>query len=212
MPKIRLAHQRMPTKARVETLVDGIFSVAMTLLVLDVRLPEGLRLETNADLLNHFSSVGQAFTVYVFSFVVLAMFWVAHNYQFHIVERVDRTLLWINLGFLLLTTMVPFTTNLVASHAHLWVAVAIYALNLALLGIGLLAHVGWMLRHPALASSELTPALGRRIQRRLILISAVPVLAALLAPFSPVWAMRSLLLLVVLHFLPHRAEAEPVPA
>ena len=202
----------MPTKARLETLIDGIFSVAMTLLVLDVRLPEGLRLESNADLLNHFSSVGQAFTVYVFSFVVLAMFWVAHNYQFHLVERVDRLLLWINLGFLLLTTMVPFTTNLVASHAHLWVAVTVYALNLALLGTALLAHLGWMLRRPALVSPELTPALGRRIQRRLILISAVPLLTAALAPLSPTWAMRSLFLLVVLHFLPHRADAEPAGA
>jgi uncharacterized membrane protein len=211
MTQIRLAHPMMPSKARLETLVDGIFAVAMTLLVLDIRLPEGLHLESNSDLLSHFSSVGQSFTVYVFSFVVLAMFWIAHNYQFHLLDRVDRLLLWINLGFLLMTTMVPFTTNLVASHAHLSLAVSVYALNIALLGIALLMHVSWLMRHPSLGSSGLTPALGRRIQHRLALLCVVPLLAAAIAPYAPVWAVRSLLLLVVMHFLPHRAEADPPP-
>jgi uncharacterized membrane protein len=210
MPQIRLAHPKMPTKARLEALVDGIFAVAMTLLVLDIRLPEGLHLESNADLLSHFSSVGQAFTVYVFSFVVLAMFWVAHNYQFHLLERVDRLLLWVNLGFLLLTTMLPFTTNLVASHSHLAVAVTVYALNIAFLGVALLVHISWLVRHPSLGTPALTAAVGSGIQRRLLLLCAVPLLAAAIAPFAPAWAVRSLLLLVVMHFLPHRAEAGPV--
>jgi uncharacterized membrane protein len=70
VPLGSLPHARVPTKARLEALVDGIFAVAMTLLVLDIRLPEGVRLGSNAQLLDHLGSIVQAFWVYVLSFAV----------------------------------------------------------------------------------------------------------------------------------------------
>jgi uncharacterized membrane protein len=204
----RFALTRVPTKARLEALVDGIFAVAMTLLVLDIKLPEGTRLESNAQLLEHFSSIAQAFLVYVLSFAVLAMFWAAHNYQFHIVQRLDRLLLWTNFGFLLLTTMVPFTTNLVSSHGNLSVAATLYAGNLLLLGGALWIHIRRLRSHPALATAELTDSLGRGIERRLGLFCAVAAFSMAVAQVSPGWATKAFFLLVLVHFLPHRDSGE----
>ncbi|MGH3427878.1 MAG: TMEM175 family protein [Mycobacteriales bacterium] len=195
-----------PTKSRVEALVDGIFAVSMTLLVLNIKLPESARLESNSELFSHFASVSQSFWVYVLSFVVLAMFWVAHSYQFHLVERLDRGQLWVNFGFLLLTTTVPFTTNLVSMHTGLSAAVTVYACNLSLLGGALLLHIHRLRQRPSLATKELTAALGRRVERRLLLLFTVPLTAAVVAQVAPAWGMRLLVLLVLLHFFPNRSD------
>lgn len=196
----------MTSKARVEALVDGIFAVSMTLLVLDIKLPEGTSLESNADLIRHFAAISQLLEVYVLSFVVLAMFWVAHGFQFQFVQKVDKPLLWINFIFLLLTTTVPFTTNVVSAHGRLSVAVTAYAANLLLLAAALFAHLYRLRHHPQLASKELTPALGKNLQWRLALVCATPVIAALLAQITPTWGMRSLYLLALLHFSPRKVD------
>ncbi len=196
----------MTSKARVEALVDGIFAVSMTLLVLDLKLPEGVRLESNADLIGQFASISQLLEVYVLSFVVLAMFWVAHGFQFHFVEKLDKPLLWINFGFLLLTTTVPFTTNVVSTHGKLSVAVTIYAGNLLLLAGALFLHLHRLRHHPQLATKELTHALGKSIRWRLTMICATSVFAAALAQITPTWGIRSLYVLALLHFSPRRAD------
>lgn len=189
-----------------EALVDGIFSVAMTLLVLDIKLPEGVRLPSNAELIRHFTSVAAAFAVYVVSFFVLAMFWVAHHYQFRYVKRLDRRLLWINVGFLLLTTTVPFTTSLVATHGDLSFAVSVYAANLLLLAVALLLHARRLLAERELATDEFTTAIGIEICARLRLMCLVAVLAIGAAQISPRLGLSLFWLLALLHFIPHSID------
>jgi uncharacterized membrane protein len=192
----------LPSKNRVEALVDGIFSVAMTLLVLDIKLPDGLQFSSNEDMLRHFASVEFSFGIYVASFCVLAMFWIAHHFQFKFVLRVDGSLLWINLIFLLLITLVPFSTNLIASHGTLQVPVILYAVNVLLLFLMLAIHVRRLRQHPDLATAEFKPAIGDAIYRRLCSYCVVPVVAMLVALYSPPWGARMFYLLAFLHFAP----------
>jgi uncharacterized membrane protein len=77
---VRFHVAEMPPKARLEALVDGIFAVAMTLLVLDIKVPDGSTFGSNSEMLRHFASVAEAFAIYVVSFCVLAIFWVTHHY------------------------------------------------------------------------------------------------------------------------------------
>jgi len=192
----------LPSKNRVEALVDGIFSVAVTLLVLDIKLPEGLQFTSNEDMLRHFASVEFSFGIYVASFCVLAMFWIAHHFQFKFVLRLDGSLLWINLIFLLLITLVPFSTNLIASHGTLQVSVILYAANVVLLFLMLALHVRRLRRHPDLATAEFTPAIGDAMGRRLRSFCVIPIVAMLVALYSPTWGVRIFYLLAFLHFTP----------
>jgi uncharacterized membrane protein len=193
----------MPPKNRVEALVDGIFSVAMTLLVLGVKLPDGLQLSSNADMLRHFASVEFSFGIYVISFCVLAMFWIAHHFQFRYAARIDHTLLWINLIFLLLVTLIPFTTSLIASYGTLELPVLLYAANQLLLFLMLAFHLRRLRHVPELTTSEFTPHIGNIMWRRLRVVCIVPILAMIVAPFSPYWGIRVFYLLGVLHFVPN---------
>jgi uncharacterized membrane protein len=192
----------MPPKNRVEALVDGIFAVAMTLLVLDIKLPDGLKLASNQDMMRHFTSVEFSFGIYVISFCVLAMFWIAHHYQFRYAARVDRGLLWINLIFLLFVTLIPFTTSLIANYGSLELPAILYSVNQLLLFMMLWIHLRRLRHGPHLTTAEFTPQISYVMGRRLRVICMVPILAMLVAPFSPDWSVRVFFLLGVVHFVP----------
>jgi uncharacterized membrane protein len=122
----------LPGKGRIEALTDGIFAVAMTLLVLDLRLQAapgiddvGLRLAL-LGLLPKLES-------YVISFLVLCVFWLGHHRLMHLVRGVDQLFLWRNLLFILFITFVPFTTSLMGEHRDLDDAPLVYGINLALI-------------------------------------------------------------------------------
>ena len=71
---------------RIEALADGIFAVAMTLLVLDVKLPDGEVFANDRALFDRLLSLEHTFVIYFISFIVLAMFWVGHHAHFHYIR------------------------------------------------------------------------------------------------------------------------------
>jgi uncharacterized membrane protein len=123
---------------RLTALSDGVFAVAMTLLVLDVRVPAstGLALSEHG-LWSALVKLGPSFAAYLLSFTMLGTFWLAQHTLLGILGRCDRTLTWINLGFLFVVSLLPFSAALLAHYVDLRLAVGVYWLNIFLLGAGL---------------------------------------------------------------------------
>jgi uncharacterized membrane protein len=97
------------TTTRLETFSDGVFAIAATLLVLDVKAP--------GDGLGHaLGHIWPSYAAYAVSFLTIGIMWVNHHTVFEQIGRVDRTFLFINVGFLMLIAFVPFPTRLVAEH------------------------------------------------------------------------------------------------
>jgi len=193
-------------KNRIEALTDGIFAVAMTLLVLDIKPPVHLRFETSEALVDHLSVLEHSFVMYAISFVVLAMFWLGHHLQFHFVRHVDRQLLWINLLFLLLAVVVPFSTNLVGDHGHLQLPVVLYAVNLLVLTLLLFLQLRHLAARPHLIAPDLTPEAIAHLHRQLLLFGVVPVVSIAASFYSPRLGMYLYALLAVPAFLPGRID------
>src|ERR1700734_1983745 len=129
---------------RLTGLSDGVFAVAMTLLVLDVRVPVSAALASSDHALwGGLVKLGPSFAAYLLSFTMLGTFWLAQHTLLSILGRCDRTLTWIQLGFLFVVTLLPFSAALLAHFAHLRLAVGLYWLNILLLGAGL----EWSARH-----------------------------------------------------------------
>src|SRR5436309_12266209 len=103
---------------RLAALSDGIFAVAMTLLVLDLRIPEvpeGLSPSAAENYLaNQLGTLSVHFLPYFMRFLTLGIFWVGQQTQLNHFVRSDRNLAWIQIGFLLAVTLVPFSTGLLA--------------------------------------------------------------------------------------------------
>jgi len=193
-------------KNRIEMLTDGIFAVAMTLLVLDIKPPVHLRFETGEALVDHLSVLEHNFVMYAISFVVLAIFWMGHHLQFHFVRHVDRELLWINLVFLLLAAVVPFSTNLMGAHGHLQLPVVVYAVNLLVLALLLFLQLRHLAASPHLIAPDLTREAVTHLHRQLILFGVVPVASIAASFYSPRMGMYLYALLVVPAFVPGRID------
>lgn len=118
---------------RLAALSDGIFAVAMTLLVLDVHVPaEEIRSEH--ELWSALLKLSPRFLVYLMSFLTLGIFWNGQQAQFNHFSRGDRNLTWIHIAFLAAVSVTPFSTALLEGFIHLRVALAVYWLNIVLLG------------------------------------------------------------------------------
>jgi len=122
-------------KARLDALHDGIFSVAMTLLVLDVRLPEEFRPRDGAELAAGIVNLWPKFLPYLLSFAVLGLRWLASIEIRSRAEYYNRAYVNLWLFYLLLITCVPFSTIVVGRYASLAPAVWLYAGHLLLIAL-----------------------------------------------------------------------------
>jgi len=191
---------------RIEALADGIFAVAMTLLVLDVKLPGGEVFATDQALLERLLSLEHTFVIYFISFVVLGMFWVGHHAHFHFIRFVDHTLLWINLLFLFFITSIPFATDLLGDHNGLRLPYVYYAVKILVLAGLLIGQIVYLRRHPELARPSLTREVARRIVLRTALFATIPLLSMAAVFYNTRLALYLYFLLLVVHFVPGRVD------
>jgi uncharacterized membrane protein len=120
---------------RTEAFSDGVFAIAITLLVLELHVPSG-----EGSLWHKLVHEWPSFAAYLTSFFIIGIMWVNHHSMFRAIVRVDRQLLFLNLLLLLWTSLLPFPTRLVAEHlgdggADAAVAEAVYSANLTLAAI-----------------------------------------------------------------------------
>jgi uncharacterized membrane protein len=187
---------------RLTALSDGLFAVAMTLLVLDLRVPVSSAGVVNSDrgLGEALVRLGPSLAAYLLSFTMLGTFWLAQHTLLGILRRCDRTLTWISLGFLFMVSLLPFSAALLARYADLRVAVGVYWLNILLLGAGLegAARYGrraFLPADAAQARSRLTT-----FRHRILLAQALYAAAALICLASTLASVIALAL-VQLHFI-----------
>jgi TMEM175 potassium channel family protein len=125
----------MFSKARLDALHDGIFSVAMTLLVLDVRFPEDFHPVDGGELLQGFTRLWPKFLPYVLSFGVLGLRWLASVQIRSRAEYFNREYVNWWLAYLLLITFVPFTTLAVGRYIQFAPAIWLYAGHMLLIAL-----------------------------------------------------------------------------
>lgn len=130
----------MDTK-RLETLVDGIFAIAMTLLVLGLAAPQISGPLTNATVTNAILNIIPNLISLIISFILLAVFWKIHHRIFKQIDRMDGTLLWINVIWLLFIVLVPFSSTLTGDYGQFPVTHVVFNLNM--LGIAVLLFLNW---------------------------------------------------------------------
>ena len=196
-------------KSRIAALVDGIFAVAMTLLVLDLKLPEGVKISNDAEVWRQLVELKSHFSIYVLSFIVLGIFWTSHHSLFHFVRRVDRGLLWINLLFLLFITLLPFSTNLLSGQIPLHIPVAVYGANLLLPWLTSLLQIRYLAHHLELVHDQLTPAWIAIVRLRMAIPAVVIAGSIAISFFNPSLALSAYWLLLVFHFLSGRHHRPP---
>ncbi len=151
---------------RLAALSDGIFAVAMTLLVLDLRVPAASAVHSERDLWGALVALSPRLLIFLMSVMTLGIFWVGQQTQLNHFAHSDRNLAWIHIAFLCAVCLVPFTTSLLAEFIHYRVALIVYWFNIVLLGAMLYWSWSYATRGRLLAEDlpgEIHPAVIRRI-------------------------------------------------
>ncbi len=189
------APARMETRASFDRTVafsDGVFAIAITLLVLSLDVPT-LR---HGESLDHaLSKLSDNFTSYFIGFAVIGLFWVGHHYFFNSLRGFDGRMLWLNLLYLSFIGLLPFTTALLGDFGNDPTALTAYAVNVALAGLADALMVVVALRANLIEPGMQAPR-GELITRTLIppavFLASIP-----LAYLDPDLAKYSWLLLAI---------------
>ena len=160
------------SKNRIEALTDGIFAVVMTILVLDISVPQISSHSTVAgtELLKKLFDLWPKILSFAISFIILAIYWMAHHRQFHYIKHSNRALIWINIAFLMATCLLPFSTSLLGEYLDQEIAILVYGGNSII--IASLLYVQWWYattsRHGRLVDENLDPIIKTTSSRRLL--------------------------------------------
>jgi uncharacterized membrane protein len=191
---------------RLTALSDGVFAIAMTLLVLDLRVPALEVFHAQAPLwtsgaagtehvlLEALVALAPRLVTYLLSFITLGIFWLAQQAQLELCEGADRRFAWWQLGYLCAVTAMPFSTSLLAEYITFRVAVVVYWLNLVALGAVLLCSWRYARRHDLLQVS-LPAERDRAITRRIVVYQSLYAASALLCVVSTYLSVALLVLL-----------------
>jgi TMEM175 potassium channel family protein len=124
--------EQLHDPARVLALSDGVFAIIITLLVLEIHVPE----LTQGHTLNQaLAEIWPSFVAFVISFILAGMYWVAHRDLFALIRRTDRGLVWLNILYLLPLCLLPFGAGLIGRYDREPVALRIYGLLLVVIAV-----------------------------------------------------------------------------
>jgi len=153
---------------RIAALSDGLFAIAMTLIVLGIRIPTLSPPTTDAMLAGALGDLAPRFLTYLLSFMTLGIFWNGQQTQLSYLSRGNRNLSWLSLLFLAIVALFPFTTSLLAEYFDLRLALGLYWLNIFATGVAIFAT--WLYaEHAGLVRDDAGPEIGRAIRRRIVI-------------------------------------------
>lgn len=193
-----MARETAIAKSRVEALTDGIFAIAMTLLVLSIGVPS-VPAELSPDVVLPSLVLGlwPQILACAIAFLVLMSFWLGHEQLFALVARLDRGFVNLNLITLLGIVFVPFSSALTSDYGSARIAIWVFAANLAAIGLLYGAQLFYLVRHPNLLHAPITPAEARLGYARSLCSPAAALLAVLLSFPAPKLSAFAYLLIPV---------------
>jgi uncharacterized membrane protein len=131
--------ERLHDPARVLALSDGVFAILITLLVLEIHVPE---LAQGHSLNQALAEIRPSLVAFVISFILAGMYWVGHRDLFALIRRTDRGLVWLNILYLLPLCLLPFAAGLLGRYDREPVALRIY--GLLLVAVAVMRVVIWL--------------------------------------------------------------------
>jgi uncharacterized membrane protein len=192
--------QTSVSTARAAAFSDGVFAIAITLLVFGIKVPSVSGPDVGRQLRDQLVNLWPGYLSFAMSFMIVGIFWIAHHYMFQLIRRSNRHLLWLNILFLMCVSFIPFPASLVGLYGNQPITIEIYSATLIVTGLALYALWAYASAKNRLLE-EHTPArvvavIGRRILRGCFFYGVAFVLAWVYLP-----AGRLLLFLIPFFYI-----------
>ena len=171
-------------KSRLEAFSDGVFAIAITLLILNVKIPQAN--EVPEHVLHHvFKSAIPKLIGFGFSFLVIGVFWVSHHRIFAFAKIIDSNLLWMNIVYLMFVAVIPFPAGLLAENPFASETIIIYSATLFVIALMHFVLFEYVIRNEHIRHHEFTRDVYLSAQKTAIVGPVCYVLAGVASPFIP---------------------------
>ena len=190
---------------RLESLGDGIFSVAMTVLVIELALPQ-MQGNSWSDFMHALSNSWTQFLCYFISFVVLGIMWFGHRMMFEYISRTDRYFIFYGVLFYAVVCFVPFSTQFLAQNTLKWYSILLYGLNLSLCNLTLYGQWVYGIRKASLMERELPDEVRKEAKLLFLLSPAVYSVAIAFSFFLPQVSIAIFVITPILYLIPNKLD------
>ena len=204
-----MEEQRSEVSAALERLIflsDGVFAIAITLLVLDITplIPEHISTPAQLQDLLLGSELWRLIVTYALSFIILSVYWMTHQRIFHYIRRSDNVLIWLNVLFLLCVAFLPVPTKVLGLQGDQQAGVIFYVGSVTVIGLLILLLWWYATSHHRLVDKQLDPALIRHHMQRALIGPVIFMLSLGLSFLNPLLTEVSWLLIGVAIYLHDR--------
>jgi len=200
------------TKTRLESLSDGIFAFAMTLLVISIDLPDKTQIVQSQAYATHLLlSLYSDFFHYVLAFLILGAFWLSHHIVIHPVKSLDRIFVWLNLVTLLFVALLPFSTSFSGDLPGTSVGAMVFEANLLAIGMGMFCQWKYATSGHRLVDTSLPDRFIQHVTIGTLFVPGISVLGIVVALTGSLYSQTVYLLVPVVGlFLHHYRQRDRV--
>jgi uncharacterized membrane protein len=190
---------------RLEALGDGIFSVAMTVLVIELVLPT-MTGDSWKDFMQALGKSWHSFLCYFISFIILGIMWFGHRMMFEYISRTDRYFIFLGVLFYAVVCFVPFSTQFFAGNLLKWYAIFVYGVNLSLCNLTLYAQWRYGISKASLLERELPDEVKKEAKVLFFLSPVVYSVAIAISFFQPWISVGIFILTPLLYLIPNKLD------
>ena len=193
-------------KTRLEAFSDGVFAIVVTLLIIEIKVPEVKGPDISSQLSQALIHMFPKFLSYAMSFAYIAIYWVNHHLLFHVIKKVDRGLFWFNSFFLMVLAFIPFPTALIGEYPQEHVAVILYGVIMFLTALSFVLIKWYAINYAKLGDPKMETDI---FKDSLFKITAGPLcylLAIIFAFINPWISIGIYLIIPVIYFIPTEVE------
>ena len=170
---------------RIEALSDGVFAIAMTILVLELSLEPEIVNTLSGEAGGHFWHTFNAIYAYIMGFVILGIYWAFHHYMFHFIKRSNGVLVWLNILFLMFAALVPLSTKVNRVNPESYIGFVFNMLTMLITFFMLLAIWQYATRKYRLVDRDISKEIINFINKIIIIGSSIALVVLIITYFIP---------------------------
>jgi uncharacterized membrane protein len=199
-------HPDHPVTNRVDALTDGVFAIACTLLVIDLKIPDIPEQHTQAQVIDSLMKVAPSFVAFTISFFTILIYWINHDGLSKAITHFNHRLSWLNILLLFFIVLVPFPTRFIAEYPREFVAVEFYGLTMFLLGVTANLMFWYMAFKVDLLDHRITKATRRSVMKKFLFGPSLYLFSVIAGFFNIYISLAIYVVVPIIFFIPVSQE------
>jgi len=197
---------KLPLRSvRLEALGDGIFAVAMTILVIELKWPHLHDTSFHSFSLS-FREILPGLLCYVISFIVLGIMWFGHRMIFEYIGRTNRHFIFLGVIFYMMVCLVPLSTRFLAENSLQWATIMVYGLNLSLCNLSLYAQWNYGINRQGFLERELPDEVRKEARISFLISPVVYAVAIVISFWLPIVSIIIFIITPLLYLIPNKLD------